>query len=99
MRIAEKFSSDIEYTGNWDEYYAGKYTSVVDLLKRHPQQLKNLYFDTFKYLDDPKEVAALLKKGYDGAIHLGNGKTFVSIEYRIFHPSQVSRLSKCQHAP
>ncbi len=93
MRIAEKFSSDIEYTGNWDENYAGKYTSVVDLLKRHPQQLKNLYFDTFKYLDDPEEVALLQKKGYDGAIHIGNGETSASAEYRVFD----SVSSKVRH--
>lgn len=88
-RIARKFSSDIEYTGNWDENYAGKYASVADLLKRSPQDLKKLYFDTFKYLDDPNEVALLQKKGYDGAIHAGNGETSTSTEYRVFDPSQV----------
>ena len=94
MRIAKKFSSDIEYTGNWDENYAGKYASVGDLLKRHPQELKNLYFDTFKYLDDPEEVALLQKKGYDGAIHVGNGETSTSTEYRVFDPSQVRSAIK-----
>lgn len=94
MRIAKKFSSDIEYTGNWDENYAGKYASVADLLKRHPQELRNLYFDTFKYLDDPEEVSLLRKKGYDGAIHVGNGETSTSIEYRVFDPSQVRSAFK-----
>jgi hypothetical protein len=89
MRIARKFSKNIEYTGNWDENYADKYASVADLLKRQPQELKKLYFDTFKYLDDPKEVALLQKKGYDGAIHIGNGETSTSTEYRIFDLSQV----------
>ncbi len=89
MRIAKKFSNDVEYTSNWDENYAGKYASVADLLKRYPQELKNLYFDAFKYLDDPKEVALLQKKGYDGAIHVGNGETSTSTEYRVFYPSQV----------
>ena len=89
MRIARKFSSDIEYTGNWDENFADKYASVADLLKRHPHELKRLYFDAFKYLDNPKEIALLRKKGYDGAIHLGNGETSISTEYRVFDPSQV----------
>jgi len=57
--------------------------SVADLLKRRPQELKNLYFDAYKYLDDPKEVALLRRKGYDGAIHTGNGETSTSIEYRV----------------
>ena len=89
MRIAEKFSSDIEYTGNWDENYAGTYASVDDLLKRCPQELKNLYFDTFRYLDDPEEVGLLRKKGYDGAIYVGNGETLATTEYRVFDTSQV----------
>jgi hypothetical protein len=89
IRIAKKFSSDIEYTGNWDENYAGKYASVADLLKQHPQELKKLYFDAFKYLDDPNEVAQLRKKGYDGAIYVGNGETSTRTEYRVFDPSQV----------
>jgi hypothetical protein len=94
MRIARKFSNEIEYTDNWDENYANKYASVADLLKRHPQELKNLYFDAFKYLDDPEEVALLWKKGYDGAIHVGNGKTSTSTEYRVFDPSQVRSAIK-----
>ena len=94
MRTARKFSSDIEYTGDWDENYAGKYASVAGLLKRHPQALKNLYFDTFKYLDDPKEVALLQKKEYDGAIYVGNGETSTSTEYRVFDPSQVKSAIK-----
>jgi hypothetical protein len=94
MRIAKKFSSDIEYTGNWDENYVGKYASVADLLKRHPQELKKLYFAAFKYLDDPKEVALLRKNGYDGAIHVGNGETSTSTEYRVFDLSQVRSAIK-----
>lgn len=93
-RIAKKFSSDIEYTSNWDENYAGEYASVADLLARNPQELKNLYFDTFRYLDDPEEVALLQKKGYDGAIHVGNGETWTSIEYRVFDPSHVRSAIK-----
>ena len=98
-RIARKFSNDIEYTGNWDENYAGKYTSVADLLKRRPQELKKLYFVAFKYLDDPKEVALLRKKGYDGAIHMGNGETSTSTEFRVFDPSQVRSAIKAVAIP
>lgn len=99
MRIARKFSNDIEYTGNWDENYAAKYASVADLLKRHPQELKNLYFAAFKYLDDPKEVAQLRMKGYDGAIHVGNGETSSSTEFRVFHQSQVRSAIKAGPYP
>lgn len=88
-RIALKFDKDIQYTGSWEENYANKYDSVANLLKEKPEELKNLYFDTFRYLDDPAEVERLKKEGFDGAIHVGNGETAGSIEYRVFDHKQV----------
>ena len=88
-RIALKFDRDIQYTGNWDDNYAGEYDSVAQLLKEKPDELKNLYFSAHKFLDDPVEVERLKKAGYDGAIHIGNGETASSLEYRVFDLRQV----------
>lgn len=89
MRIAHKFADDIQYTNNWEENYEGKYDDVADLLKKKPGELKNLYFDLYKLLDDPHEVELMKKKGFDGAIHIGNGETATELEYRVFDPKQV----------
>jgi hypothetical protein len=87
MRIARKFDSDIQYTGNWDENYSHQYDNVKHLLDQKPDELSNLYFDAHKYLDDPEEVLRLKQRGFDGAIHMGNGETATDLEYRIFDPA------------
>ena len=89
MRIALKFDHDIRYTCNWEEHYAHEYCSVVQLLTEKPDELKNLYFDAHKFLDDPIEVERLKGAGYDGAIHIGNGETATSLEYRVFDSRRV----------
>lgn len=88
-RIAMKFDNDIRYTGNWDDNYSGKYGSVAELLKESPDELRNLYFCAYKFLDDPVEVERLKKAGYDGAIHIGNGATATFLEFRVFSSRQV----------
>ena len=88
-RIARKFADDIEYTGNWDENFRGKYESVADLLARDPQRLGELYFDAYKLFDDGAEVARIKAAGYDGAIHVGNGETAGELEYKVFDRSQI----------
>jgi hypothetical protein len=88
-RIAIKFDLDIRYTGNWDENYARRHDSVAKLLEEEPDELKNLYFNAREFLDDPIEVKRLKKLGYDGAIHVGNGETATSLEYRVFDSRQV----------
>ncbi len=88
-RIARKFDRDIQYTGNWNNNYASEYDSVAQLLKEKPDELKNLYFNAHKFLDDPVEIERLKKAGYDGAIHIGNGETATSLEYRVFDLRQV----------
>ena len=87
--IAVKFDNDIQYTGNWDENYASNYCSVIQLLKEKPNELENLYFNAHKFLDNPAEVERLKRAGYDGAIHIGNGETATSLEYRVFNLHQV----------
>jgi hypothetical protein len=88
-RIALKFDRDIQYTGNWNENYTNEYDSVVQLLRERPDELKNLYFSAHKFLDDPVEIERLKGAGYDGAIHIGNGETATSLEYRVFDLRQV----------
>lgn len=88
-RVAIKFASDIENTNAWQENFADKYTSVKDLVKQAPERINDLYFDAFKYLADPKEVALLKQKGFDGAIHGGNGETALEPEYKVFDTSQI----------
>jgi hypothetical protein len=88
-RIALKFDSDIQYTGNWNDNYASEYDSVAQLLKEKPDELKNLYFNAHKFLDDPVEIERLKGAGYDGAIHIGNGETATGLEYRVFDLRQV----------
>jgi hypothetical protein len=88
-RIALKFDVDIRYTGNWDDNYASEYESVAQLLKERPNELKNLYFNAHRFLDDLEEIERLKRGGYDGAIHVGNGETATSLEYRVFDPHQV----------
>ena len=88
-RIARKFDRDIQYTGNWNNNYASEYDSIAQLLKEKPDELKNLYFNAHKFLDDPVEIERLKKAGYDGAIHIGNGETATSLEYRVFDLRQV----------
>ena len=88
-RIAIKFDNDIRHTGNWDDNYSSEYVSVAQLLKEKPDELKNLYFSAHKFLDEPIEVERLKGAGYDGAIHVGNGKTATSVEYRVFDSRQV----------
>jgi hypothetical protein len=88
-RIALKFDADIRYTGNWNDKYEGKYDNVAQLLKERSDEIKNLYFNAHKLLDDPVEVERLKKAGYDGAIHIGNGETATALEYRVFNPNQV----------
>jgi ADP-Ribosyltransferase in polyvalent proteins len=88
-RLALKFANDIRYTGNWDQNYAREYGSVAQLLKKKPTELKNLYFNVYKFLDDIAEVERLKEAGYDGAIHIGTGETASAVEYRVFYPRQV----------
>jgi hypothetical protein len=88
-RIALKFDSEIQHTGNWNDNYASEYDSVAQLLKKKPDELKNLYFDAHKFLDDPVEIERLKGAGYDGAIHIGNGETATDLEYRVFDLRQV----------
>jgi hypothetical protein len=43
-------------------------------------------------LDDADEVARLRAKGFDGAIHGGNGETALEPEYRVFSAQKVRSI-------
>lgn len=99
-RLAHKFDPAIRNTGNWIENYDREFGSVPELLKAKPKAIDDLYFDVYKYLDDPAEVAALKARGYDGARHIGAGETATDLEYRIFDPKQFrSAIPRIYAAP
>lgn len=91
-RIAIKFSQHIYNTGNWMEEINSddEYDSVEEFLKAHPDRLHDLYFDAYPFYDDPEVIALLVSKGFDGAIHCGNGETSGVEEYRVFSADQVT---------
>ena len=88
-RIALKFSTHIEETGNWIDNFDGRFNSVEEAIKSDPRILRSLYFDAFRYLDDVYEVEKLKSAGFDGAIHLGNGVSAGENEYKVFSISQI----------
>lgn len=91
-RIAIKFSQHIYNTGNWMEEINAddEYDSVEAFLTAHPGRLHDLYFDAYPFYDDPEVIALLVSKGFDGAIHCGNGETSGVEEYRVFSADQVT---------
>jgi hypothetical protein len=90
MRIARKFADHIENTNNWEEISEETgCRRLKTLLKKHPERLRDLYFDAYSYLDDPVETAHLKAAGFDGAIHAGAGETHGEVEYKVFDESQI----------
>jgi hypothetical protein len=89
-RIALKFSKQIERTNYWSEVAEETGASdVSDLARMAPDRLSELYFDAYHFFDDFDEVAALVRAGYDGAIHHGNAATACELEYKVFDARQV----------
>ncbi len=88
IRIAKKFSDDIENTNNWQDDLSEKYATVEDYLKKNPRALENLYFDAYKLFDDPEEVGKFRAAGFDGAIHAGSGATAHEVEYKVFKQNE-----------
>lgn len=54
----------------------------------------NLYIEAYLLLDDDEFVQKAKELGYDGAIHIGNGKTSSELEYRIFSKTQISQFQE-----
>jgi GNAT superfamily N-acetyltransferase len=90
---AEKFTRKhgdwIRNTDNWHENYSQKYRSVNELLDAEPDALGKLYLDAYPLLDDAEFIQAAKDAGFDGAIHIGNGASAASLEYRVFSPEQI----------
>lgn len=89
VRIARKFSDDIEDTGNWQEDLSQEFASVDAMMDAAPQRVIDLYFDAYKFFDDAHEVSKLKAAGFDGAVHVGNGESMDALEFRVFGSDQV----------
>ncbi len=88
IKIARKFSDQIEGTSPWQEGEAG-FDSVDQMLKKSPQSLVKQYMQAFPLFDDPESVQMFKDAGFDGAIHLGSGESMDAIEFRVFSPNQI----------
>ena len=89
-RVVRKNAGSIEDTQAFVDLADAKgYTSVLDLMKKNPKDLDNLYTQLYPILDDPRSVKALQRRGYDGAIYGGSGATGGEAEYRVFNASQA----------
>ena len=90
IAIAIKFSESIESTDNFNEL-AEEYDadSVEELLEKSPVSVTDLYFDAYKFIDDAEMVGLMKQKGFDGAIHVGNGTSSDAIEYKVFSEDQI----------
>lgn len=90
-RIALKFASSIEPTARWREVSTAKGVSTVEefLDEATDDELDELYFEAYRYFDDPVEVSLMKAAGFDGAIHGGIGENALEAEYRVFDPNQV----------
>lgn len=112
-RIAIKYADEIMNTSNWDQLSTDLgISSVSDWLNdsmhiEDPEtkqselqdKLDCLYFDGYRYFDDPQEIALLMSHGFDGA-HVGSsGVGAGESEYRVFSKSQIEILSVQQLTP
>ena len=89
-RIALKFSSHIENTGNWQDNFREAHPDISAFLEHaNGEDLDQLYMMLFPILDDPFEVSLLQAAGFDGAIYGGCGATAAEPEYRVFSEDQV----------
>jgi hypothetical protein len=95
MRIARKFASWIEATDNWKQKInrVGYYKDVDHYLRCKDGQLSKLYFQAYPFFADTEEVEKLIERGYDGAIHRGNGYGSADFpEYCVFNPTQLRSI-------
>lgn len=91
-RISVKFSQYIELTDNWNENFKQDYFRVSELVRLHPEKMKELYFLAWSFFDDDEEVQKLKDLGYDGCSYIGSGVGREEREYRVFDLKQVNIL-------
>lgn len=95
MRIARKFASWIEATDNWKGRInrVGYYRNVDHYLKCKDGELSKLYFQAYPFFADVEEVEKLIERGYDGAVHRGNGYGSADFpEYCVFNTTQIRSI-------
>jgi hypothetical protein len=80
----------VEHTDNWDDINKDKqFKGIEDFYNRHPERMKELYANTYHFLDDLEFIAVLKAKGFDGAISGGTGANAMEVEYRVFDASNI----------
>lgn len=95
MRIARKFATWIEVTDQWVERInpSGQYSSVNHYLTCKDGELSKLYFQAYPFFADAEEVHRLIDRGYDGAVHAGNGYGSEGFpEYCVFNTTQIRSI-------
>ena len=95
MRIARKFAQWIEATDQWKDRVnaSGYYRDVDHYLKCKDGKLSLLYFQAYPFFADTEEVGKLIDRGYDGAVHAGNGCGSEGFpEYCVFNTTQIRSI-------
>ena len=87
-KMAEKYSEQIYLTDNWQNNYS-KYKTINNLKVNNKNTIYDLYMNAYVLLDDNEFISKSLENGYDGAIHIGNGFTHDTLEYRVFNKNQI----------
>ena len=91
--MALKHEDHIYGTGQWIEEFGNEFDDVAEMLDADPKNLKKLYMDAYPLLDDPEFVAEAMRRGYDGAVHIGNGESATDLEYRVFDQGQIKGVN------
>ena len=102
LQILKESIIQLRCTDNWIEFCEsriGKDGSDEKLLEElsisNPGILiESLYIDAYHVFDNDKYVSWFQEKGFDGAIHLGNGATAMEKEYKIFNENQAVILKE-----
>lgn len=107
IAIAKSKIEDIAHTDNWTdvvEKYGVVELSSADAFNKILETvgdafIDTLYMDVYPLLDDQDIVNSFKAKGFDGAIHSGNGETALTKEYKVFSPDQLSHVRVQELSP
>lgn len=88
--IAMLFQEAIEGTDNFFEIAEeNEVDNLAELLKKNPATVSDLYFDSYQFFDNDGLIEKMKSKGFDGAIHTGNGTSSEALEYKVFSSEQI----------